>query len=214
MRFDAIVFDFDGVLVESADVKTQAFGLLYAKYGKKIAQQVVDYHLAHAGISRYVKFKVWQEDFLGLPYTQEVGEQLSREFSRLVVDSIVAAPYVRGAEEFLKTYYRDLPLYVASGTPEDELQDIVKRRNMQYFFKGVYGTPSSKGEILCELIRGKQYQPGRVLMVGDALADWHGAREAGACFVGRSNNGFPIDFPVGTVLIEDLTKLPELIESL
>ena len=28
MKFEAIVFDFDGVLVESADVKTQAFAEL------------------------------------------------------------------------------------------------------------------------------------------------------------------------------------------
>lgn len=35
MKFDAIVFDFDGVLVESVDVKTQAFATLYSEYGRK-----------------------------------------------------------------------------------------------------------------------------------------------------------------------------------
>jgi beta-phosphoglucomutase-like phosphatase (HAD superfamily) len=44
-KYDAIVFDFDGVLVESVDVKTQAFGALYAEYGDRIVEQVKAYHL-------------------------------------------------------------------------------------------------------------------------------------------------------------------------
>ncbi|MCX5934210.1 MAG: hypothetical protein NTU99_05390, partial [Pseudanabaena sp. LacPavin_0818_WC45_MAG_42_6] len=52
-RYDAIVFDFDGVLVESVDVKTQAFGTLYAEYGDLIVEQVKAYHLLHGGVSRF-----------------------------------------------------------------------------------------------------------------------------------------------------------------
>lgn len=213
MRFDAIVFDFDGVLVESANVKTRAFGAMYAKYGPEIEQRVVEYHLAHAGISRYVKFKVWQEQYIGIPYHDADGARLSDEFSRLVVDAVVAARYVTGAHEFLRAYHQKRPLFVASGTPEDELLEIVARREMSGYFSAVHGTPASKGQILSQIIRSRGYKPARVLMVGDARADWEGAQEAGASFVGRASAETSRMFPSGTELIADLTELPRFIDA-
>jgi phosphoglycolate phosphatase-like HAD superfamily hydrolase len=211
MKFDAVVFDFDGVLVESTHVKTRTFGQLYAGYGQKMAKRIVDYHLAHAGMSRYVKFKVWQEEFLGLPYTEADGERLSLEFSRLVVDEVVAAPYVPGAEAFLAAYHRKLPLCVASGTPESELQEIVHRRRMSHFFRSVHGAPASKGQILAELILESGFSPDRVLMVGDAMADWQGAQEVGTAFIGRVGHEAGVEFPRDTALISDLVQLSLLL---
>jgi phosphoglycolate phosphatase-like HAD superfamily hydrolase len=212
MKFDAIVFDFDGVLVESVDIKARAFGKLYASYGQEIAQRVVDYHMTHAGISRYVKFKVWQEEFLGLPYNDLEGERLSWQFSRLVVDAVCSAEYVLGAEAFLKAYHMRLPLYVASGTPEAELREIVSMRNMNHFFTAVRGAPTSKGRILEEIICQEGYQRTRVLMVGDAMADWQAAQEAGTAFVGRVVSCIEVGFPISTTTISDLKQLPAFVK--
>ena len=51
----AIVFDFDGVILESVDIKTKAFIKLYENYPPKIKEEVKRYHLKHLGISRYEK---------------------------------------------------------------------------------------------------------------------------------------------------------------
>ena len=56
-RYDAIVFDFDGTLVNSNEIKTWAFGELYKEYGEKIVQQIIAYQKEHEGISRFVKFR-------------------------------------------------------------------------------------------------------------------------------------------------------------
>lgn len=205
-RFDAIVFDFDGVLVESADVKTRAFGALYVEHGPEIERQVVEYHLQHAGISRYRKFQHYQEQLLGIPYTDADGERLSAQFSRQVVDAIVAAPYVAGALEFLQKHTGSLPMFVASGTPDGELHEIVERRGMSTYFVSVNGTPETKAEILKRLIQTHHLAPARVLMVGDAMADLEGATQAGTAFLGREIAGHPV-FPAGIELIPDLTHL-------
>jgi beta-phosphoglucomutase-like phosphatase (HAD superfamily) len=47
----AIVFDFDGVILESADIKTNAFRALFASYPEHV-DQIVDFHLRNAGVSR------------------------------------------------------------------------------------------------------------------------------------------------------------------
>ena len=173
-------------------------------------QRVGDYHLTHAGVSRYVKFKVWQEQFLGITYTEADGERLSTQFSRLVVERIVAAPYVTGALEFLDAYSGVVPLYVASGTPTDELHEIIKRRNMTHYFAGIYGTPDTKGAILKSIVRGNRYATASVVMIGDAMADLDGAKEAGIPFVGRDMAGQGI-FPSGTPIIKDLSQLESVL---
>jgi phosphoglycolate phosphatase-like HAD superfamily hydrolase len=206
VRFEAIVFDFDGVLVDSVDVKTRAFAALYAEYGADFERQVVAHHLAHAGISRFVKFRHYHEDLLGLRYDEATGKQLSARFSRLVVDAIIAAPYVIGAREFLDAWHDRLPLFVASGTPDEELREIVQRRGMQRYFKSVHGSPATKTEILRGVIARHQLASAHVLMVGDATADLDGARAAGTAFLGRTEAGgspFPPDVPT----IPDLTAL-------
>ena len=40
-----IIFDFDGVLAESVEVKTKAYALIFQEEGKEVVRQIVDFHL-------------------------------------------------------------------------------------------------------------------------------------------------------------------------
>ena len=183
-RYDSIVFDFDGTLVKSKEIKALAFGKLYEEHGVAIVQQVIAYHREHEGLSRFVKFRYWHEHLLHQPYTDEIAENLSRSYSRLVHDAVIQAPYVEGALEFLESHHQSLPLFVASGTPEPELRKIIACRSMNRFFQGVYGSPATKAQILQRILSEHQLGRERVLMVGDTLADWEGARCTGIVFLG------------------------------
>jgi HAD superfamily hydrolase (TIGR01549 family) len=183
LRCDAIVFDFDGVLVESVDVKTRAFAALYAPYGPEACAAVVAYHLEHGGLSRYEKFRHCHRAFLGRELAPEEERALGERFAALVEDAVVAAPWVAGAREFLEAFHARLPLFVASGTPEEELLRIVERRGMRRYFAGVRGAPAAKAQIIAGFAREACVAPERVLMVGDSSTDYEGARRAGAQFV-------------------------------
>ena len=54
---DNIIFDFDGVITDSVNIKKEAFAELYSKYGSRIQKKVVNHHLEHGGISRFDKIK-------------------------------------------------------------------------------------------------------------------------------------------------------------
>ena len=63
-NWQAIIFDFDGVIAESGKIKTQAFAELYRPHGDEIVAQVVQFHTQNGGMSRYRKFRHFQEHFL------------------------------------------------------------------------------------------------------------------------------------------------------
>jgi HAD superfamily hydrolase (TIGR01549 family) len=212
LRYGAIVFDFDGVLVESVDVKTRAFVALYEEHGKDVAAQVAAYHLAHGGLSRYEKFRHCHKALLGLEISPAEERALGERFSALVEDAVVAAAWIPGAREFLESWSGRLPLYVASGTPEDELLRIIQRRGMAKYFAGVGGTPAKKGELIARFARASGVPPSRVLMVGDSTTDYEGAREAGAAFAGVASPSIAM-LGAGIPVLPDLLGLASLIEA-
>ena len=61
----AILLDFDGVLCECMNVKTEAFAELFKPFGEEIVNKVVEHHIENGGISRYHKIRLYYEDFLG-----------------------------------------------------------------------------------------------------------------------------------------------------
>lgn len=208
--FDAVILDFDGVIVESVDVKTQAFAALYAPYGLDVVARVIAYHLDHGGISRFEKFRHFHREFLGKPLFPEEETSLGERFSALVEDAVVASAWVPGAREFLEECHDRLPLFVASGTPDAELKRIIARRAMSDYFVAVHGAPATKSEIIARILRERNLRAQKVLMVGDSKADYEGAASAGVRFLARIRaDGSP--FPAAVPAIHDLKELPRFL---
>jgi len=55
-EYQTLVFDCDGVVLNSNKIKTQAFYEAAKHFGHESAQALVDYPVANGGISRYAKF--------------------------------------------------------------------------------------------------------------------------------------------------------------
>ena len=213
LRPAVIFLDFDGVVLESVAVKTDAFRALFASYGNAVAERVVALHLRHGGLSRYVKFEMIHRDILGLPLSEDDKADLGRRFEDLVFQRLLACPMVPGALEFLRRRSPLGPLFVVSGTPQDELRRIVERRALGEYFTGVYGAPRGKTDILSDLLARTGADPADTLMVGDAMTDHDAAARSAVPFVGRVPEGADSPFPAGTALVADLTGLDALLAA-
>ena len=118
-------FDFDGVIKDSVDCKTEAFVSMYSKYGNQIAEKVKNYHLKHGGISRFEKFKFWHKNYLNLELSNDEIQTLANEFSILVLDKVIKSDYVSGVKEFLEKNYQKKNMWVITGTPTTEILEIL-----------------------------------------------------------------------------------------
>ena len=213
IRFDAIFFDFDGVLAESADIKSDAFRDLYGEFGEEIVEKCVAYHRYHAGISRVVKIKKYHDEYLGIQLNDDELAVWVKRYSDIVEDKVVNAPAVPGVIAFLESAPQNLPLYVISGTPEDELLRIVKARNWGKHFEEVHGSPRLKPIIIEDILKRTGLARERVLFVGDAMTDYNAAKDTGLAFLGRVAPGDENLFPDGTTLVDDLTGLSDFIHA-
>lgn len=213
-RIRAVVFDFDGVILESADVKTDAFIELYAEHGAEVVERVRQHHLENLGISRFKKFAWIAEHVLGAPLSDAASAALGERFSALALAKVLAAPFVPGAEAALGALAQSLPLFVASGTPEGELQLIVERRGLGPAFREVHGTPREKPEILHDLLARLGLTPDQLLFIGDGMSDYKAARAAEVEFLARDTPPLHDEWvKLGVRREPDLVRLPEVIAA-
>lgn len=210
----AVAFDFDGVIAESVAVKTQAFARLFEDEGPDVVSQVVAHHLAHGGISRVEKIRHAYREILRRPLSDGRLQLLTDRFRQLVFEGVVEAAWVPGALEAIRVLHaRGLSLYVVSGTPEDELREIVSLRALASYFTGVYGSPTTK-DVLLSKVLGDRLQPDELLFVGDAMTDFMGAQATRVRFVGRATSDGP-DWPaLGVHAMNDLVGLPQFVADL
>src|SRR4051812_5665569 len=143
----AIVFDFDGVILQSVELKANAFRRLFSAFPDQ-QDRIVQLHLTNGGLSRYEKFRRIYGEYLHLPLSDAEMARLDAEFATIVAETIYTCPFVPGALEFIKRRAAECPLFIASGTPETELREVVQSRGLSPYFTGVYGSPRSKAALL------------------------------------------------------------------
>jgi len=181
---EAIIFDFDGVLVESAEIKTEAFKQLFSLYPDKV-DKIVKYHKMNMGISRYEKFRYFYEKILGRELSRDKEKELGERFSQLVREKVITALFVTGAIDFLNAHYARTPFFIASGTPYQELHYIITKRGIAHYFKEIHGAPKKKPEIIRDVLSRYSWCASDVIFVGDAESDMKAAEKTGVCFIAR-----------------------------
>ncbi len=185
MAISTLVLDCDGVILESMDIKTQAFAELARPYGQEAVDRLTMYHVVHGGINRLVKFAWFFEEFLGKKATEDDLKEWGKRFEELTLEAVKVSPLVPGIEDVLKTWAGKMPIYVCSGAPQDELSYILTQRNLHGYFTEICGAPPSKTPLLESIIRKAKANPAEVLMVGDTGTDSAAAEACGTLFYGR-----------------------------
>lgn len=204
----AIIFDFDGVIVQSVETKTQAFAEIYRNEDPDKAAASVEYHHSHGGVNRRDKFRYFERSIFGRPGEDTAIDTLSLRFTELVHDAVIRFPFVDGAVEVLQAAQGHLPLHLVSETQQVELEGSVNQRELRPLFKQVIGAPTSKYDAFNVIIESEAYEPAKAMAIGDSVTEFHAAEALGMPFLGivagSLKNPFPRNvtiFPLCSVLI-------------
>ena len=183
-EYKTLVFDCDGVVLNSNQLKIQAYHDVAIKFGASEvqAQALVDHHVNLGGISRYPKFEYFLRDIMQQSVTEKTMQTLLNSFTaevkRLLTDCEIAPDLmlVREANPNAKWM-------IISGGDQVELRDIFKRRGIDKLFDaGIYGSPDNKDVILAREIEiGNIAKP--ALFIGDSRYDHQASTNAGLDFV-------------------------------
>jgi phosphoglycolate phosphatase-like HAD superfamily hydrolase len=212
-RYSTIIFAFDGVILESVDIKAKAFADIYKGEAPEKIDAVVQYQLLHGGVSRRDKFNYFEAELFDRTADSAVIDTLCRRYSELVLDQVMACPFVPGALEFLEEAHHKLPLHVVSGTPQSELDLIVGNRGLRRYFHEIVGAPTRKLQAFDAIAREGGHAPDDVLTVGDSITEYMAALELGMPFLGIVAEPEPNPFPASVRIHNDLVRLSAFIEE-
>jgi phosphoglycolate phosphatase-like HAD superfamily hydrolase len=183
-RYKTWVFDCDGVLLDSNQVKTHAMFEVAKPYGDEAAKTLVEYNKANGGISRFEKFHYFFDSILKREnFNADLDQALGR-FAELSREGLLKAPEATGLRNLLKRIAQESSqAFVVSGGMQQEVRDVFEARGLTPFFTGIFGSPDTKDEILHREFDGKGSMEWPAVYIGDSQYDYEAASRSKLDFV-------------------------------
>jgi phosphoglycolate phosphatase-like HAD superfamily hydrolase len=191
IRSAGLVFwDFDGVIKDSVDVKTEAYINLFDSYGHQIVSRIKRHHESNGGLSRYVKIPLYLA-WAGEPAGSAQIEDFCNRFSLAVQQAVIEAPWVSGVREYILRHFADQYFILLTATPQKEIEHILVNIGIEHCFREVYGAPNEKISEIEKILNRLGVAPQDALMIGDSLVDLKAAQANSVPFLLRST---PLNF--------------------
>jgi beta-phosphoglucomutase-like phosphatase (HAD superfamily) len=182
--YEAFFFDFDGVIADSVNIKTEAFAELYEHCPSEAVTYVIRHHKAHGGMSRFLKIRHYHKELLGQDLSDDELERLTDRFSDLVLTKVVEAAFINGAMEFIRMLHEHgKKMFIVSGTPEEEIRRIVREKQLESYFMEVKGAPVAKSENIDHLLKKYKINASGSVFFGDSPEDLKAASSSGIEFI-------------------------------
>jgi phosphoglycolate phosphatase-like HAD superfamily hydrolase len=203
-----IILDFDGVIVESNDIKDRVFRKIFDGF-PEYSEELWQYHRTYVSVSRYQKFDYLLEK-IGRKDDRSFKTELLNSFSSHTLELMKTVPFVKGAKEFLDRLSVKLPLYLASVTPIEDLDIILDNLGIGSYFKAVYGCPPwTKPNAVRDILKRENTNAESAVLIGDSYGDQRAAKETGVQFIGR-DSGLGFEEPYPSIVVPDLDGLLKL----
>jgi phosphoglycolate phosphatase-like HAD superfamily hydrolase len=183
-KYKTIVFDCDGVVLNSNHLKIQAYFDVAIQFGanQTQAKALVDHHVALGGISRYPKFEYFLREIMGQQVNIDAMKQLLNFFTAEVarlLSTCEVSPYLNA----LKQATKGSKWMILSGGDQAEIREIFRLRQLDTFFEGgIFGSPDNK-----DLVLAREKETGNIqfpaLFIGDSRYDFKASTNASLDFV-------------------------------
>ena len=182
-EYDIFIFDCDGVILDSNKLKSNAFAESLPNEPPDLVAEFVEYHKKNGGISRYEKFRYYYKNMKKQIEAEAEIDKALNTFAIIVREGLLNCNYVSGVKKFIeKLFNLNKRLFVVSGSDENELIQVFKKRGIDHYFEKIYGSPANKVENTKELVSSMS-KAKKGLFFGDSKSDFDASKKFGLDFV-------------------------------
>lgn len=178
-----IIWDFDGVILDSNDIKSEAFRIVLSNMPNQSVDEFLKFHKNNGGISRYIKFKHFFENILLTSVSEADIIQLSNRYSDTVKDLVIQPKLInKDVLDFIQSN-NDIQHHIVSATEDIELKYICLSLDLTKFFVTISGSQNAytqKHEIVANILRIFNND---AVLIGDSINDYHAALKNNIPFI-------------------------------
>ena len=183
-----ILFDFDGVIIDSMPTKTEGFRKIFSDFEPEAVQKILDYNNLNGGLSRYVKIRYFFEEILSSSIEENEVLRYADDFSKIVKKELTNKELlIAEVVDFLQRNHKNYRLHIVSGADEKELQYLCKELGVDQYFLSIHGSPTHKNELVKQLLEKHKYDLSETILIGDSINDHEAAEVNKIGFYGYNN---------------------------
>lgn len=183
-----ILWDFDGVILDSMDIRTTGFKEVLQNYPGAQVDQLIQYHKNNGGLSRYVKFRYFLKEIRKEKNCDGLVQELSRNYSRIMRRNLGSKNrLIPEVHEYIVANYQDYRMHIVSGSDGEELRYLCEKLDLLKFFVSIEGSPTPKIKLVSNILRKYHYQEQETCLIGDSVNDLEAAEENGIQFFGYNS---------------------------
>ena len=126
-KYKCIIFDCDGVMIDSNNFKMNAFRSSLAEYDDLLVEQLLEYNRTHGGIPRAQKFRFFYEHILKVETSEisSLSAVKTAQFSQYCNRHFPLLPLTKGFEKYLNSLHQNkIPCFIVSGGNIAEMKFI------------------------------------------------------------------------------------------
>ena len=184
----AVLWDFDGVLLDSMAVRDAAFRHVLRDYPTDKVETLVAWHRLNGGLSRYVKFRRFRREIVPMPEDEAMVQAWASAFSDYCKKNLLDANLRIPTTHALLPHLADsVPMHIVSGSDGVELRALCAAHELTQFFKSIEGSPTPKNDLVAGIMQNYGYAPVHTWLIGDSQNDLEAARHNGLQFMGFGN---------------------------
>ena len=183
-----ILWDFDGVILDSMDIRTMGFRKVLANYPEVQVNRLIAFHKKNGGLSRYVKFRHFLQEIRKEQDCDRQVEILAENYSEIMRKNLTSKRrLIKEVVDFIKENHMSYKMHIVSGSDGEELRHLCNKLDLTKYFVSIEGSPTPKVELVSGILRINNYESKYTCLVGDSINDLKAAEENGIDFFGYNN---------------------------
>ncbi|MEN2400559.1 HAD hydrolase-like protein [Flavobacterium sp. MC2016-06] len=187
-KFKTILWDFDGVIMDSMPVRDKGFEIVLKDYPNEQVSLLMEYHRNNGGLSRYHKFRYFFEQIRKQSITELEIQTLAEEFSKVMLENLLDSKLlIIDSLNFIVGNHHKFNMHIVSGSDQKELRYICKTLGLSEYFISIHGSPTPKKELVRQLIEVNKYSKKELILIGDSINDLEAANVNEISFTGYNN---------------------------